>query len=1247
MLPSMTRAKNDIAVPAGAQKLVFLENKGQITDENKKKRTDIQYVVNSEGVNVFVGNNKLQYQFTKVDNPEVMSAHYKMKAASAGSKAVLQERGYTMIVELVGANPNARPTAMEPQEFVARYYSAAPRHRNDLHAPVEAIEAHSFGKIVYKEVYPGVDWVIYSKNNRMEYEFVLRPGADASRIKLKYNGATSLRINEDGSLTAGTPMGTITEAAPYSFTAEGKTVASSYKVEGDVLSFNVGAYSGTLTIDPSIMWGTYYGDAGDDVYNNVAMEGTTMVYAVGSTTSTSNIAWGGVGQTTSNGAVEMFLSKFNSSGVLQWTTYYGTTGNDFGFSVSYSNNNVVIGGYSDYWGDDDLAIAQFTSAGTLTLLEGLAGDINLDRSYGVAYAPGGTHVYVAGVTNDNLGTWYTTGTQQASLAGNLDGILLKIDQAGAFTWATYYGGTALDYFTSVKVNTAGDVFPCGITASTSGVATSGTFGGIYDGLLTRFNPNTGVRVWGSYFGGAGDDEVLGSYTDGSGSTYITGITAGTGGISTTNVHQAAFGGGTWDAFASMYNASGTKVWGTYFGGSGEDNGYGIFANSTGEVFITGETSSGNAIASNNTYQQALNGGFDAFLAKFTTLGASGWGTYYGGTGNDNMNGITGDNASTLFVTGYSTSTGNIATTGAEQTFNAGLGDGVLARFCDNPVINDTIAGPSTVCEGSTQTYSIPVIPGATSYTWTLPGGWSGTSTTNSITVTVGANSGNVTVVANGSCGSSPQVVEAITVNPLPSTTITPNGPTTFCQGGNVILQAPTGTGYTYQWYQGAPIPGANNASYTATAAGNYHVVITSNGCSATSATVTVTVNPTPAAPTVGSNSPVCVGDALNLTATSTTSGVTYSWAGPNTFTSTQQNPTIAGVTTLAAGTYTATVTANGCTSTGTTTVVVNPGPPAQPGTITGSVNVCSGSSQTYSIAAVVGATSYTWTLPGGWTGTSTTNSITVTAGTAGGNILVSAGNNCGNSPDQVLAVTVTQAPPATITPAGPTTFCQGGSVVLNANTGTGLTYQWYNGTTAIAGATSASYTATASGTYTVEVSDGACAATSASVTVTVNPLPNPVISQSGATLTCTPAFTSYQWHDANGPIAGATSQSYTATADGNYYVVVTDGNGCTNQSNTIQLMLSVNDVNGAALVSLYPNPNEGSFTINGTFRSNDGKVEVTIVDIAGRVVHKQLVTITGDKLAAEINMSSTLASGMYTLKLSSDVQNGVVPFVKK
>ncbi len=152
----------------------------------------------------------------------------------------------------------------------------------------------------------------------------------------------------------------------------------------------------------------------------------------------------------------------------------------------------------------------------------------------------------------------------------------------------------------------------------------------------------------------------------------------------------------------------------------------------------------------------------------------------------------------------------------------------------------------------------------------------------------------------------------------------------MCVGQTLNLTTPFVAGASYSWTGpngfSSILQNPSIASATIAATGTYNVTITVAGCTSAAGSTSVTVNPIPATPTASSNSPVCEGTAINLT-TPLVAGATYSWTGPNGFSSALQNPSIASALLASAGTYNITVTVLGCTSAaGSTTVVVNPTP---------------------------------------------------------------------------------------------------------------------------------------------------------------------------------------------------------------------------------------------------------------------------------------------------------------------------------
>ncbi len=250
-------------------------------------------------------------------------------------------------------------------------------------------------------------------------------------------------------------------------------------------------------------------------------------------------------------------------------------------------------------------------------------------------------------------------------------------------------------------------------------------------------------------------------------------------------------------------------------------------------------------------------------------------------------------------------------------------------------------------------------------------------------------------------------------SPGPAPTIQASGPTTFCAGESVTLTASIG-GATYLWSPGGDTTQAINVA----ASGSYSVTVTVTGCAGTSPSTVVTVNPIPGAPIATNNGPLCAGGNLQL-GTGLVTG-TYSWSGPNGFSSTAQNPTIGSVTTAAAGIYSVTVTVGSCTSpAGTTAVVVNP-TPATP-VITAPASTVAGTTGLMASVVPNAGSTWSWTIQNGSiTAGQGTSQITFSAGSSGSvslTVIETSAAGCASAQANVsIPLTVTATRMYTVTP---------------------------------------------------------------------------------------------------------------------------------------------------------------------------------------------------------------------------------------
>ncbi len=230
-----------------------------------------------------------------------------------------------------------------------------------------------------------------------------------------------------------------------------------------------------------------------------------------------------------------------------------------------------------------------------------------------------------------------------------------------------------------------------------------------------------------------------------------------------------------------------------------------------------------------------------------------------------------------------------------------------------PATPGTISGTALICSGSSNTYSIVSVSGATSYTWALPTGWTGTSTTTTINTTANTSSGNVTVTANNGCGSSTAQTMAVTVNSTPATPGTIAGSATVCQGSTNtygVTSVQGATSYTWTLPTGWTGTSATNSiAATATNTGGTISVTANNACGiSTAQTLTITIVPLPSTPTITQS-------GSNLVSSATTGN---QWYLNGTIITGATNQTYTPAT---SGNYTVVVTSNGCSSAASSTFI--------------------------------------------------------------------------------------------------------------------------------------------------------------------------------------------------------------------------------------------------------------------------------------------------------------------------------------
>ncbi len=488
--------------------------------------------------------------------------------------------------------------------------------------------------------------------------------------------------------------------------------------------------------------------------------------------------------------------------------------------------------------------------------------------------------------------------------------------------------------------------------------------------------------------------------------------------------------------------------------------------------------------------------------------------------------------------------------------------------------------------------------------------WSSGATTQAITVTSG---GSYTVTNDNGCGAATSTATVVTVNAIPNAQISPAGSTLICGGSTQTLTAtPAGS---YIWLDAnGPISGQTAATYSASASGSYSAVVTVNGCSDTSNVATISVSGTPPTPTITATAQtLCPGsiDTLNVGAGYSS----YAWSG--------SLGTASTATVTTGGTYTVTVANGVCVGTATITITQGSGATAPTISLQGSLHLCGTDSVVLTSSAASGNV---------WSNSATTQSITVSNA---GIYHVTVNGACGSATSVDDTVLHFSLPLVAL--GADTGTCAGDTLSLSAGND-GTSYLWSN-----SAATSLT-SVTSPGEYYVSVTKDGCTRVD-SIHVSFDTAPTATFTASNGLLTAS-AGDSWQWCNSNGPIAGATAQTYDAYTTGpdQYYVIVRTG-FCGTRS-AAQFITGIADLSQSLISYIYPNPASKSITVVYTLLRSQ-EMDIYLADMTGRTV---MSLSSGTQAAGDHQVQadlSTLAGGVYMVTFHSGEGTAVRKIVKE
>jgi hypothetical protein len=605
----------------------FLENKGQMMDSEGKPVPFILFTTEAPGVNMYVTEQGLSYMFMKPDTSSKKSLVREAKENNTGNSIeheLLKKMGGHIRYECLRVDMSLTRASIKKENIITEGASDRVKNYYTGQNAEGVLDVHTYKKITIKEIYPGIDWVLYNSDTKgFKYDFIVHPGANPKQIKLLYRSEKELDIDREGNINIKTHLGTLTENTPLCYmdkTRENirakfiRTYASSEKKQQESeISFSLDQYdnSKTLVIDPQLWWRTYFydmtGGNGSSVNPvTVDCDANGYVYVSGQTLgSLPLMPWGSAYY--SAAMRQLFVARFTNKGVLTWSTYYGAASNTTSpnFLTIDKADNIYITGYTA----DAIPV----------------------QSWGSAY--------------------YNPTFNPAGMAGiGLDAIILRFSNTGTLIWATHFGGNNWENGTSLNIAQNGNIYMTGWTSSSDFPTRAwgasyydNSYNGAQDAFVAGFD-NAGQLLWSTYLGGSADDEGTGITTDASGNIYVTGPTASAN-FPTQSLAGAyndnSYNGGNFDIFIAKFTNTGLLQWSTFFGGSGIESGNGtpgislIGIDFNNNIYVTGSTTSTNfPLQTWGTayYDGTLAGLFDMFITRFNSSCALTWSTYYGGAG---------------------------------------------------------------------------------------------------------------------------------------------------------------------------------------------------------------------------------------------------------------------------------------------------------------------------------------------------------------------------------------------------------------------------------------------------------------------------------------------------------------------------------------------------------------------------------------------------------------------------------------
>ena len=589
-------------------------------------------------------------------------------------------------MEFLNSNPQVKIEGLEKQKEYYNYY---------LHQCPDGItDVPVFLKVLYKDLYEGIDLLVYSKNGNIEYDFIVHPGADPNQIKFEIRGTDENRINEKESLIAQNIISKIEHLKPYTY-QDDKEISSSFYKDSNLFSFELGEYdkSKKLIIDPILKWSTFNGGSSYDYNICVDTDTNLNIFTCGLTQSINFITTAGAFQINKSEKYDFFVQRFSKDGDLIWSTYYGADSNDYVRNLYVRNGKILLTGWSasEFPVTPDAYQKKISGpmAGFYVLL-----DYNGKRNYATVFGDNGVaisdgvidskgNIFIVGHATGLIVTTPDAEYNSRNMDTTFDGIIAKFNSKNELVYSSYLPGGKQNYISSLDIDKSDELIISGETDSTD----------LYFSKITNpFNhfkklyiakhSNDGKFKWGLFFGYAQFSDAVFDNNN----NIIVKLYTNDNGLIVKNPFQDSIAG-YFDAYIAHLKSNGDLNWATYLGGMNDDgssslfsfhNLHGLRSNSKGDILIGGTTESNNFPITENscTFYNKKN----CFISIFDSTGKLKFSTVFGGNDYDYLNDATFLTDSNIISVGLTNSENFPNYGNSIQKHKNGLSDGFLLLY---------------------------------------------------------------------------------------------------------------------------------------------------------------------------------------------------------------------------------------------------------------------------------------------------------------------------------------------------------------------------------------------------------------------------------------------------------------------------------------------------------------------------------------------------------------------------------------